>query len=491
MPTPSPITPAIEMAHTMPEVLEWPEELQAAFLWDPAIWLRPDQVPPSPELYRVCGFLAGRGWGKTHGIAAHIHAGVEAGTIVAPCLCGPTEDRVYELQVQTLVATAPPWMPCVAHKTGVMWPTTRTGKNGKPVRAPSYTPQAPCRGGNHDLAWLTELVEWPSGSEGVHGRKEFWLNIDTATRLGPWGGHMLWDSTSKGQNELILWLLDQAEKAPHIYTMRRGSMFDNPYLGRRYLEAQAANYEIGSRRYLEEVEGQSFAESAGALWQQHWIEGNRVDTLPMVVETRLVALDPAGSGNEFADEVGIVVASAAPGRRDLYIEADLSAKLKPNQYADRVVRQCRNGAAGVVLERNHFGDHPIEAIRAKASEYGMTVRVLDSKATWPRPVPGVIVVREKIASRSKESRAGGPASLYEVGRVHHVGTHEKLEWEQTNWEPGSRRSPNRLDALAMAVTELAGLDKAKPPPRPGAIAEAAALQAKMRLKVPLRRGFGT
>ena len=59
------------------------------------------------------------------------------------------------------------------------------------------------------------------------------------------------------------------------------------------------------------------------------------------------------------------------------------------------------------------------------------------------------------ASRGKEVRAEPVAGLYEQHRVHHVGTHGKLEDEQTQWDPVSGlRSPSRLDALVWLMSEM-------------------------------------
>ena len=45
------------------------------------------------------------------------------------------------------------------------------------------------------------------------------------------------------------------------------------------------------------------------------------------------------------------------------------------------------------------------------------------------------------------------AALYEQGRVHHVNAFPDLEDQMCSWEPGDR-SPDRLDALVWACTEL-------------------------------------
>ncbi|MCK4245590.1 MAG: hypothetical protein KAX20_08200, partial [Candidatus Omnitrophica bacterium] len=43
----------------------------------------------------------------------------------------------------------------------------------------------------------------------------------------------------------------------------------------------------------------------------------------------------------------------------------------------------------------------------------------------------------------------------ENGRIHHVGEFPYLEEEMVTWVPSvSRNSPNRIDALVWAITEL-------------------------------------
>ena len=48
------------------------------------------------------------------------------------------------------------------------------------------------------------------------------------------------------------------------------------------------------------------------------------------------------------------------------------------------------------------------------------------------------------------------SALYEQGRVHHHGMFATLEDQMTQWQPGiDKESPDRLDALVWAMTELA------------------------------------
>jgi phage terminase large subunit-like protein len=47
------------------------------------------------------------------------------------------------------------------------------------------------------------------------------------------------------------------------------------------------------------------------------------------------------------------------------------------------------------------------------------------------------------------------AALYEQGRIHHVGSFPELEDEMCGWSPqAGEKSPDRMDALVWAVTDL-------------------------------------
>lgn len=70
-----------------------------------------------------------------------------------------------------------------------------------------------------------------------------------------------------------------------------------------------------------------------------------------------------------------------------------------------------------------------------------------------RAVDPNVPVKLVWASKGKRPRAEPVAALYEKHRVHHVGTFATLEGEQTTWVPGED-SPNRMDALVWAISEL-------------------------------------
>lgn len=436
------IAPAYALAHIDPnwfDRLSDIDRLVAAFDFD--LWLRPEQRVPTHD-FNSCGWIAGRGLGKSFAAAIEINRRVQAGECRAPALMAPNESRVQEVQVKFLVDTSPPWFKAEAYSGSVRWP------NG--IEATAYTPEAPGRprSGNHDLSWLCELVDWAPTT-----RLDAFQNLATATRVGK--AQIFWDTTSKGKNEVIQYLLAECERDPIANVVRRGSSFDNPLLSRKYLRKLCSQYVRGSRRYNEEVLGLSYAESAGALWCQAWLDDNRIAAPPVNPELVLVSIDPSLSDGPEADEAGVAVL-ARDRRKHIAVLDDLSGRQKPEKWAAAAVERCMRDATGVLYERNHAGDMPRDLITLAARERGLRVEVLGEKQLFPPRRAGTIYIKSITSRADKGTRAEAPAACYQRGLVHHVGTFELLEAEMTSWEPGMK-SPNRLDAVAQGVTELAEL----------------------------------
>jgi phage terminase large subunit-like protein len=411
-------------------------------------WLRPDQYVPDSR-WRYCGFICGRGWGKSHAIACEINRRVELGEARHIGLMAPKDERIDQVQCEFLINSAAPWFKPERYKGGVRWP------NG--VIAIPFSAEVPdlSRGENLDLSWLCEIIAWPAGSNGKQ-RKLAFDNITTATRIGK--AQVLWDTTSKGRNDVIAELLELNESDPDNFPIMRGSMFDNPFLTRAYLRAELQKYPKGRRRD-EEIGGKVFDETEGALWQQDWIDVHRRPIAPASYSLKLCSVDPAQTIGRESDDTGFVVG----GRHEdhAFIEADRSGKHTPERWGDMVCEEHERGASGVVIETNRGGLYLTANVRARAELRGLQVRELtDPEKPFPARTPGVIYVREIRTTDSKETRAYAPASSTEAGRVHMVGTFDELETELTTYEPGTgQRSPNRYDALTYLVLELLGLDR--------------------------------
>ena len=455
------ISPANALIHVAPDFIDSltpRERLVLASMRD--LWLRPEQHLTRSD-WRYYGYICGRGYGKTHAIASEINRRVEAGEAQSIGLMAPTLLRVDQVQIKTLIETAPPWFKPVQCETGCVWP------NG--ARAIAFSPEAPGRprSENFDLVWLTEIVDWQATT-----RVEAFNNMTTACRVRR--AQVIWDTTNKGQNEVILSLLDLHDSDPATYPVQRGAMFDNPLLGQKYLRGECQKYTPGTRAYNEEVLGLVYGEAAGALWAREWIELSRRHVEPRDPEIRLVSIDPGLTGDKTSDPVGFIVGSRDRLDRHVYIEEDHTSNMSPDMYGDLAVRKCIDRrCTGVIIERNHLGEHAALAISSAARNHNMQVRLLPKGEAFPAFTPGVIYLREVIAASSKTSRAGGPASETKAGRVHVVGTLPGLELEWTTYEPGTRKSPNRFDASVYLILELSGLGD-EPQDAAGDVAQAAA-----------------
>jgi phage terminase large subunit-like protein len=218
----------------------------------------------------------------------------------------------------------------------------------------------------------------------------------------------------------------------------RGSTYDNrANLAKAFFDVIIRRYE-GTRLGRQEIEAELLEDVPGALWTRGIIEATRGNTLEAIPPGGLirivVAVDPAVTSNEDSDETGIVVAALTRGQHVLILD-DLSCRESPLGWAKVAIAAYRaRHADRIVAEVNNGGDLVIGNIRA-----------IDPSAS----------VRAVRASRGKYIRAEPVAALYEQGRVHHIGTFPALEDQMCGWTPQSgEKSPDRLDALVWAVTEL-------------------------------------
>jgi phage terminase large subunit-like protein len=210
-----------------------------------------------------------------------------------------------------------------------------------------------------------------------------------------------------------------------------------------FLERIAARY-AGTRLGRQELDGEIVEDLPGALFPRAAIERARVQAAPALVRI-VVAVDPPVSSREGADLCGLVAAGlGADGR--LYVLADATAaRLSPLEWASRAVQLYRRLEADrIVVEVNQGG----EMARVVIAEVDASVPVKAVRAT-----------------RNKRLRAEPVAALYEQGRVSHVGAFPALEDEMAEFGPdglSNGRSPDRLDALVWAITELALTREAMP-----------------------------
>ena len=144
----------------------------------------------------------------------------------------------------------------------------------------------------------------------------------------------------------------------------------------------------------------------------------------------VVAVDPPATTH--GAECGIVVAGLAEGEG--YVLADRSqGGLTPHGWAERAASTYRMFEADCIVAEINQGGDMVKSVLYDAD-------------------PGV-PVRCVRAARGKKTRAEPISVLYEAGRVHHAGAFPELEDQLCNYT-GTGESPDRLDALVWALTEL-------------------------------------
>src|SRR5271156_6629460 len=139
-----------------------------------------------------------------------------------------------------------------------------------------------------------------------------------------------------------------------------------------------------------------------APWSRALIEETRWPVhrnIPDLVRI-VVAIDPAVSTGEDADESGIIVAGKdADGHG--YVLADQSARYAPTEWA----------RTAIALYRQHKADRIVAEVNNGGDMVESTIRMIDPNVSFS-------AVR---ASRGKVIRAEPVAALYEQRRIHHVG----------------------------------------------------------------------
>lgn len=210
------------------------------------------------------------------------------------------------------------------------------------------------------------------------------------------------------------------------------SSFDNPYISHDALNE--VTQDMTSLAYRQEILAEDIEESPGALWTRKLINETRVTEHPDLVRI-IVGVDPTGS---VGNETGIVIAGVGTDGHG-YIIDDKSLLGTPGEWADAVLTAYNHNKADMIVGETNYGGDMVEATIMQAAD------VVQQTCRY----------KNVHASRGKAVRAEPVVAQYEHGRIHHVGEFPYLEEEMVTWVPGiSRNSPNRIDALVWAVTEL-------------------------------------
>ena len=400
-------------------------ELQA-ILYHWPVWARADQLAPPPRppgeiAWRIWLLLAGRGAGKTRSAAEWVRDSVETGRRRSIGIIGPTADTLRRDVVEGesgLLRIAPPWNQPVYEPSQrrIVW------ANGAKAYLLSSEEPDRVRGPNLDGFWGDELTSWAAP-------QACWDNLQFALRItGPKGDAPAGViSTTPKRHALLKSII-----ADPATVITRASTFDNrANLDPGALEALERRYG-GTTLGRQELMGELLEDVEGALWSRANLDETRVYTA-WDMRRIVVAVDPAGSSNTKSDETGIIACGLGVDGRG-YVLADASGKYSPDGWARAAVNLYRGLKADRIVAEKNYGGEMCEA----------TIRAVD------RNVP----VHMVSATRGKAVRAEPVAALYEQRRVSHVGQFPTLEDQMCGWKPGDSDSPDRMDALVWAFTEL-------------------------------------
>lgn len=177
----------------------------------------------------------------------------------------------------------------------------------------------------------------------------------------------------------------------------------------------------------------------GALWNEQLIAAAHALQISMEKFRAVVAIDPATTTSDESDETGIVAASSygAGDSKQFSVDGDYSGRYSPAGWAKKAMGAYeQHQADAIVIETNQGGDMA-ESTLKNAGFKGRVIRVH--------------------ASKGKFARAEPISALYEQGRVAHQGALYALENQLMEYVPATaKKSPDRLDAMVWALTELGG-----------------------------------
>lgn len=403
---------------------EQAEELQ----WDWGFWARKNQQHP-PGKWLTWLILTGRGWGKTRAGAETIRQWLCGSTPLAAgqyrrvALIAETAADARDVMVEGesgILAVHPPaFRPLYEpSKRRVTWP------NGAVATLFNATEPDQLRGPQFDSAWCDELAKWQYA-------RETWDMLQFGLRLGDMPRQIV--TTTPRPISVIKELI----AAPTTVITRGATRENRGNLAPAFLRQIQARY-AGTRLGRQELDGEVVDDNPNALWNRSLLDQARPAGMKVPVMARtVVAIDPSGTkGNDEGDDIGIVAAARGTDGL-LYVLADKTLQASPDKWGRAAVNLYHQLDADRVVAERNFGGAMVEHV----------VRSVDPNVAY----------KEVTASRGKWIRAEPVAALYEQGKVRHVGSLPQLEDEMCAFGPdglSDGKSPNRLDALVWAATEL-------------------------------------
>jgi phage terminase large subunit-like protein len=371
--------------------------------------------------------LGGRGAGKTRTGAEWVNALVRG---FAPfskkerhahiALVGETLGDVREVMIE-----GPAGIMSLARGERPRFEATRrrlVWTNGAVAQMFSSEDPESLRGPQFAAAWCDEAAKWKN-AEATYDMLQFGLRLGTEPRQIV--------TTTPKPTPLMRRLIGDPQTVVH-----RMRTDDNAaHLASGFLSHVRQRYG-GTRLGRQELDGELIEDRDDALWSRALIERCHVTETP-AMRRIVVAIDPPASSHRSSDACGIVAAGLDDEARVVVLADESFRAAKPLDWANRAVGLFhRLQADCLVAEVNQGGEMVTAVIRG---------------------VDATVPVKPVRARRGKWLRAEPVAAWYQQGRVLHARRFPALEDEMCDFGPNGlsdNRSPDRLDALVWAVSEL-------------------------------------
>lgn len=382
---------------------------------------RSDQWPPPGKDWDTWFYMSGRGVGKTRAGGNWVRMMSRYTGRIALIGRRGTDVRATMVEGPSGLIEA-----CIAAGESYDWkPALKefTFENG--AKAFGYSAEEPesLRGPEHGAGWLDE----PCHMDLID---EVWSNYGLGLRSEgvPGGAKTLLTSSPLPTK----WTKDRIKEEYTVLVSVPTSVnidnLDESYK-RRIIDPLK-----GTRKGKQELDAMLLEDVEGALWMATWMQRETFRREDM--DRMVVAWDPAGSDKKTSDLQGIIAAGRYGERYGVF--EDATDSLSPLSAARRVISLYdKYEADAIVLER--YGGDSATTILRQAGFKGK--------------------IKEVKARVGKKTRAEPISGLYEQKLVDHLTGAElaELEDQQLTWVPAvAKDSPDRIDALVWALTDLSG-----------------------------------
>lgn len=284
----------------------------------------------------------------------------------------------------------------------------------------------------------SRLAQVVTQSDGRILKQKFYIDLNPTT-----SAHWTYQVFVLGKDPTDRRAIPDHEKDYTFIIVNPGDNAEN--LSPEYIRSLQNMPERQRRRFYE---GAYNADDDNALWNRGVISIEEPPELGRIV----VAIDPAISSKVGSDETGIIGMGADLSKRG-YVLGDESGRFKPEQWARRAISLYDTlDADCIVAEANQGGEMVAATVKAVAKGRTIPVKLVH-------------------ATRGKHIRAEPVAALYEQGKIKHAQEFPELEDQLCAFTIDFDRSaqgysPDRLDALVWAATELFPSIVSKPKPAP-------------------------